>query len=213
MTPRAPLWRVKALLSVLLLCYSIAASATSASPLELVQQTAERMLSALETNKDVIANDPTRIYALVDEIAVPHFDFERMSSWVLGKHWRTASPEQRALFTEQFRALLIRTYATAMAEYSGQKINYLPFKADPAATEVTVKTEIEQPGGPSIPINYSLFQNNGEWKVYDVIIDNTSLVANYRSSFASEIRNGGLDALIAKLAARTQQSGASSAGQ
>lgn len=171
---------------------------------ELVQQTSERMISAINAEHDAIKQNPERLYALVEEIILPHFDFERMSSWVLGKHWRGASAEQREQFTREFRTLLVRTYATAMAEYSGQKITFLPVKASPDASEVTVRTEIEQPGSTPIPINYDLFLKDGVWKVQDMVIDNTSLVANYRSSFSSDIRRDGLDALISKLTARNQ---------
>ncbi|HLA75508.1 MAG TPA: ABC transporter substrate-binding protein [Gammaproteobacteria bacterium] len=188
----------------LLLLASSAWAWAGTAPQELVQQTSERMLSALKAEQDAIKKDPARVSALVKEIVLPYFDFERMSSWVLGKHWRGATDEQKKQFTEQFRALLIRTYATAMAEYSGQEINYLPFKGNPDAPEATVKTEIIQAGGPPIPISYSLYQKDGEWKVYDVIIDNTSLVANYRSSFANQIKRDGLDALIATLSTRSQ---------
>ncbi len=171
---------------------------------ELVQQTSERMITAINAEHDTIKQNPERLYALVEEIVLPHFDFRRMSSWVLGKHWRGATEEQKEQFTREFRTLLVRTYATAMSEYSGQKIAYLPVKAAPDATEVTVRTEIEQPGSPSIPISYNLFLKEGTWKVQDVVIDNTSLVANYRSSFSSEVKRDGLDALISKLAARNQ---------
>lgn len=172
---------------------------------DLVEDTSDRMISAIESEHDTLKENPERLYALVEKIVLPHFDFERMSGRVLGKYWRSASTAQKTKFTQEFRTLLIRTYATAMAEYSGQKIIYLPLKDTADATEVTVRTEIEQPGGPSIPISYNLYQKNGNWKVQDVIIDNTSLVANYRSSFASEISRGGLDALISKLAERNQQ--------
>lgn len=175
-------------------------------PQELVQDTSDRMVSAIEAQHDAIQNDPQVLYSLVEEIILPNFDFERMSSWVLGKHWRSATDQQKMQFTQEFRTLLIRTYATAMGEYSGQKIKYLPVKGSAEADEVDVRTEIEQPGGPSIPITYNLFQNQtGDWKVQDVVIDNTSLVANYRSSFSSQIKRDGLDALIDKLAERNQQ--------
>lgn len=192
-----------ALATLLLLNSAWTLAAPSAQ--ELVQQTSERMITAIKAERDVINENPARLYALVDEIILPHFDFERMSSWVLGKHWRGATPEQKTQFTQEFRTLLVRTYATAMGEYSDQKIAYLPVQAASDATDVTVRTEIEQPGGPSIPISYNLFLNDGNWKVQDVVIDNTSLVANYRSSFSSEIKRDGLDALISKLAARNQQ--------
>jgi phospholipid transport system substrate-binding protein len=129
-----------------------------------------------------------------------------MSQLVLGKNWRTATPEEQRQFVEEFRLLLVRTYATAMLKYSDQKISYLPYRGKPGEGEVIVQTEIEQPGGPPIPIDYSLHRKGGDWKVFDVKIDNVSLVVNYRGTFAGEIRSsGGVGALIGKLRERNQQ--------
>ncbi|MEO6697313.1 MAG: ABC transporter substrate-binding protein, partial [Gammaproteobacteria bacterium] len=109
---------------------------------ELVRETSERMLTALKNEHDALKANPSKLYVLTEEIILPHFDFERISSWVLGKYWREATPEQKARFTQEFRNLLVRTYATAMLEYSGQEIKYLPFKADAGANTVTVRTEV-----------------------------------------------------------------------
>ncbi|MDX1251381.1 MAG: ABC transporter substrate-binding protein [Gammaproteobacteria bacterium] len=187
------------------------ASAAVQPPQDLIKQAAERMLTKLKEERAVIRKDPGRVYELVSEIVLPHFDFERMSSWVLGKHWRTATPDQKKRFTEEFRNLLVRTYATSLTEYTDRKINYLPFRGDANATEVTVRTEVEQPGTAAIPIDYSLFLKNNEWLVYDVAIDNVSLVTNYRSTFANELRQNGLDKLISKLAESNRRSTATSA--
>lgn len=203
----------KTLLALILTLFS-AWSWASMPADEMVRETSERMLTALKNEHDALKANPAKLYALTEEIILPHFDFERISSWVLGKYWREATPEQKSRFTQEFRNLLVRTYATAMLEYSGQEIKYLPFKADAGASTVTVRTEVVQPGGPTIPINYSLFVKEGEWKVYDVVVENTSLVANYRSSFANEIRQSGLDSLIEKLASRSnQQSGKSAVAE
>lgn len=204
----------RTLLTVLLaIAASTASNAASANTgaLEMVQQTSERMIAALKADREAIKADPTRLYPLVEDIVLPHFDFERMSSWVLGKHWRTATDTQKKHFVQEFRMLLVRTYATAMAEYRDQEIVYLPLKAEPGADDVNVRSEVRMPGGPPIPVNYSLYLKNGEWKVYDVIIDGVSLVANYRTTFSNDIKQGGLDALIDRLATRNQQKGKDSA--
>lgn len=195
--------------ALLLACVTGFAGASSAAiqpPQDLIKQTADRMLAKLKEERTVIRKDPSRIYGLVSDIVLPHFDFERMSAWVLGKYWRTATPEQKKRFTEEFRNLLVRTYATSLTEYTDRKINYLPFRGDPGATEVTIRTEVEQPGAAAIPIDYSLHLKNSEWLVYDVAIDSVSLVTNYRTTFANEIRQSGLDKLIDKLAERNRQS-------
>jgi phospholipid transport system substrate-binding protein len=197
-------YALRVLIPALLLLNSVGASASPGAAQELVQQTSERMLSALKSEQSTIKANPARVYALADNIVLPHFDFQRMSSLVLGKYWRTATPEQQAQFTQEFRNLLVRTYATAMTEYSGQQINYLPLKAAPDASDVTVRTEILQPGGPPVGVNYSLYQKDGTWKVYDVIIEDISLVTSYRSSFASQIKRSSLDDLIAQLVARSK---------
>ncbi len=202
------------------IAFLLSSTATLAAPseaLELVQQTTNSVLDIVRAQPDLFRNDPAKAYALAEEIVLPHFDFERMSSWVLGKHWRTATPEQQTQFVQGFRNLLVRTYSTALREYSPEDIKerldrditYLPLLAAGDATDVTVKTQIQRPSGPPIAVNYNLYEKNGEWKVYDITVEGISLVTNYRNSFANEIRRDGLDALIAKLAARNQQSAAS----
>ena len=117
---------------------------------------------------------------------------------------------QQARFTDEFRTLLVRTYAKALLEYTDQKLVYLPFNAGEGDTKVTVKTEIEQPGGYNIPLYYSMYLNEtGEWKVYDISVDGVSLVTNYRTSFASEIRQGGIEKLLERLAEMNAEKGAS----
>ena len=170
-----------------------------------VTDTTKRMLTVLKDEKSVIRENPDRIYKLVNQIILPHFDFSRMSRWVLGKHWRSASDAQRERFIQEFRTLLVRTYATALLEYSDQEVEFQPVRADPDATDVTVRTAVKQPGGFPIPINYSMYLSDGTWKVYDVTIDGVSLVASYRSAFSSQIQRGGLDHLIGLLAERNGQ--------
>jgi len=200
---------MKILCKIWLLSWGLLLSAVAFAaqpPQELVQQTTEKMLSKLRAEHTVIEQHPERIYELVNQIVLPHFDFERMSSWVLGKNWRAASPAQRQKFVEEFRTLLVRTYAKSLASYSNQKVSYLPMRASPQDTEVKVRTEVEQPGGLPIPIDYDLYLNkDGEWKVYDVTIDGVSLVTNYRTTFATQVRQNGLDKLIATLSDRNRQ--------
>lgn len=189
----------------LLMHLSVAVCATPAPadilPQELVRDTSSRMLSALRDEQEAIKNNPGRLYELVSDIVLPYFDFRRMSQWVLGKNWRTATPDQRERFVEEFRKLLVRTYGTALAEYADEKIIYLPFAASTDARTVTVRTEIEQ-GGSTIPISYSMYNSSEGWKVYDVAISGVSLVTNYRSTFGSIIRGEGMDSLIKQLVER-----------
>lgn len=184
------------------------AAAAAMSPRDMVIDTSQKMLAALKANKEILKQNPQRVYQLVSEIVLPHFDFTTMSKWVLGKNWRKLSPEQQQRFVTEFRTLLVRTYAVSLAEYKNEKLNYLPMPAPAAAAQdVTVRTEVVRGGSATIPINYSLRLINGEWKVYDVVIDGVSLVVNYRTSFASQIREGGIDKLINQLAARNKGTG------
>lgn len=170
-----------------------------AQPQQLIIDTTERMLAALEEHAAQLEQQPALIDELVDEIVLPHFDFVRMSTWVLGKYWPRASLAQKRRFVPAFRQLLVRTYAIALLEYRGQRIEYLPLREDPASGEVTVRSRIVQPGKPPIALNYYLWQHDDRWRVYDISVDGISLVANYRTSFASEIKAHGLEALITRL--------------
>ncbi len=169
------------------------------NPLDLVRETSSQVLAKVTDRKQELNESPEKIADLVTDIIVPHFDFKHMSQLVLGKHWRKASDTQKTAFIEQFQTLLIRTYAIALLNYSDQAIEYLPLHERADTTEVTIKTEVKSSGAPAIPINYRLRLNGGCWKVYDVIIDNISLVSNYRTGFSNEIRREGLGSLIAQL--------------
>jgi len=186
------------LLVLLVSTGSAGAVASDISPQELVRDTSSRMLAALRDERQVIAENPGRLYELVSDIVLPYFDFQKMIQWVLGKNWRRARPEQRTRFVEQFRNLLIRTYGTALSDYADEKIIYLPFNDAGDQRKVTVRTEIEQ-GGSTIPIFYSMYNSEQGWKVYDVAISGVSLVTNYRSTFGNIIRGEGMDSLIRQL--------------
>ncbi len=177
------------------------AQATIQTAEEVVMTTADAVLARLTTEREALDADPTKIYGLVNEIVIPHFDFISMSKWVLGKKsWRGASEDQREKFVSEFRTLLIRTYAKALLEYSDETIEYLPVEKNPDSSLIVVKTRINQAGSTAVPIDYRMHVSGGEWKVVDLVVDGVSLISTYRGSFASEIRKNGLEALISKLA-------------
>ncbi len=189
-----------ALFSALLLLVLVRPAIAAHPAEQLVQDTTEKVLARLKADSESLKADANLIYPMVEDLVLPHFDFHRMSIWVLGKNWRKADQVQQQQFTTEFRTLLVRTYAKALLEYTDQSMRYLPFHAQEGAKKVTVKTEIEQRGGPSIPLHYSMYLNSAaQWKVYDIKVDGVSLVSNYRSSFATEIRNGGIPRLLDKL--------------
>ncbi len=185
----------------------VAVAQADISPRELIVQTNDRMTSAMRADRAQIEQHPEHLYRLVEDIVVPHIDFQRIARWVLGKYWRRASPAQRSRFTAEFRTLLVHTYAAAWyAYYADQQVRVLPQRGGAGQrTKAVVRTEVSSPSGPPITIHYSFYQNGGEWKVYDVRIDGVSLVTNYRSSFSNSIRRAGLDKLIVRLAAKNHR--------
>lgn len=184
------------------------AMADAGDPRDMVRETTREVLTALDENRERIEGDPRAVYELVGDIVLPRFDFELMSRFVLARHWRTASEAQRERFTEAFRQLLVRTYARALAEYSGEEEVRIPAqRIDTSRDRVTVETEIVQPGGPPIPVDYTLLRQGDAWRVFDVTIEGVSLVQNYRSQFDGVVRREGMDALIEQLASRNREVG------
>ena len=186
--------------------FSSVSGAETVAPDVLVKNTANEVLEIVKKDKDIQAGDKKKIYALAEEKILPHFDFERMSKDVLGKYWNRASKEQQDTFTKEFRELVMHTYSLALSKYRNQTIEYKPLRAQPGDTDVKVKTQILQPGGEPVPVDYTLEKNGDEWKVYDVTIDGVSLVTNYRGQFSNEVRQGGMDGLIKKLVDKNNQS-------
>lgn len=174
------------------------ASGTDAAA-SLVRDVSQRMLTILKERRAEIDRDPSLIFGLVDQIVVPHFDFEKITQSAVGQYWRQATPEQRKALANGFREVLIRTYAQALLNYSGEDIRYLPVKPGQREATVTVPTEVRERGGPAVPVDYRMYEKNGKWLVYDLVIDNVSLIVNYRGSFNTEIRRDGIDGLIRRL--------------
>lgn len=191
----------------LLLWGSAQQAAAQGDAQEMVQQAASQAIGALKESKAELEQKPEKIYDFVEQYLLPHFDFEYASRLVLGKHWRQASEGERERFQEAFQRTLIRSYAASMLKYSDQQISYLPYRETPGSSDTTVKTEIAMDSGKPVAVDYNLRRNDdGEWKVYDVIIDGISVVVNYRGTFASEIRRlNGLAPLIERMEERNRQ--------
>ena len=181
------------------------------APNTVLEMASKQMITAINANHEKIMTDPGVVNGLVEEILMPHIDFISSSKWVLGKHWRRASKEQKLEFIRQFRSLLLRFYSTALAEYltnntvSEDMFVFLPLRADNNSKQVTVHSEIHAPSGSIIPIKYNMHLTKKGWKVYDVSIEGVSMVTTYRTSFAAEIKQKGLDGLIASLAERNDR--------
>ncbi len=187
------------LIASTMLCFSATTLAAEA-PDALVKRIAEEVIAIVKSDKDIQAGNQEKIFALAEEKILPNFNFERISRLVLGKNWTKATAEQKTAFQTEFRTLLLRTYATALSKYKDQTIDYKPLRLADGATTATVKTTILPPGGQPIAVDYSLEKQPESWKMYDIVIEGVSLVTNYRSQFAQEIRQNGLDSLIKKLA-------------
>ena len=195
--------KISLVISLFLMSVLITVQAKTESAGEVVKSTSDQVVNRLAQEKDNLKAHPEKIYNLINELVIPHFDFLSMSKWVLGKkNWRSATESQRDQFVNEFRTLLVRTYARALLEYSDHEIVYFPIENNPDSNIVVVKTEIQQVGSNPVPINYSMHIRGGEWKVIDIAVDGISLVATYRGSFAAEIRKNGLEALIVKLSER-----------
>ena len=181
------------------------AIAVETNPEELIRQTSNQVLSQIQSNSEQYQQDPAKLYALVNEIVLPHFDFVTMTELALGRYKNKISAEQKPLIINEFRVLLVRTYGKALLEYNDQEIIYLPTEGSLEDGDVTVKTEIAQEGGFPIPLNYRLKASEQGWKVYDISVDDISLVTNYRASFARQIKKNGIDGLIKTLRERNKE--------
>ncbi len=189
---------------VVLLGMSSASMAAELLPDQLAKSTTQDVIAILKADKEIQGGNVQKVYELVEAKVLPHFDFNRMTQLAVGKHWNAATPQQKQSLVKEFRALLVRTYATSLTEFSNQVIEFKPLSMKPDDEDVTVQTEVKQPGGKPIPIDYAMYKTAFGWKVYDVAIDSVSLVINYRSSFASTIRKSGIDGLIAMLEAKSK---------
>lgn len=170
-------------------------------PQKVIQETSDQLQQSLQ--RPEIKSDFAKATELVDSIIEPHIDFDRVSVMVLGKYWKTATPEEKVRFKKEFRRLLVRTYTTAFTEYANWKIRYLPTQGASGDDKTMVRTEILQSGAQPVAVNYRMVNTKGTWKVFDVLIEGISLLQNYRTSFTSQIAEGGsVDQLIKDLAHR-----------
>ena len=180
------------------------AIADTIPPDAVVKNTANEVLEILKSDKDIENGDMNKLGKLVEDKIAAKFDFDLMSKMVLGRGWGSASADQKERFITEFRSLLVRTYSSALSKYRNQTIEYKAFREQPEDTEVKVKTQIVQHGGPAIPLDYSMELVGDTWKVYDVSIEGISLVVSYHGQFAAEIRQNGIEGVILKLAEKNK---------
>lgn len=173
-------------------------------PDTLVEETAQEVLTIIKRNKDTLSGNKAKILNLVESKILPHFNFTRMTRLAMGKNWSKASPQQKKELEEEFRTLLVRTYYKALAVYSDHTIKVLPVKNIAGKTKITVKTKVISSHGQPISIDYSMEKINSVWKAYDITVAGISLVINYRGSFNSKIRSGGVKGLLKALSKKNR---------
>lgn len=185
------------LLALLALCFAGLGGthAQELAPDALVKKTTDEIIAQIRTDKELVSNS-RKLLDLVDAKVLPHFNFTRMTTLAVGRPWRDATPAQREQLVRQFRTLLVRTYSTALEQYSDQTIEVRPLNMKPGDADTTVRTLINQRGGPPIPMDYRMEKTTGGWKVFDVTVEGVSIVTNYRSTFATEVSRGGIEGLI-----------------
>jgi phospholipid transport system substrate-binding protein len=194
----------KKMFTAVLFTLAAAGSLAQAGPDAMIKQVSTEVIDTVKADKAIQAGDVGRILALVDTKVMPHVNFQRMTASAVGRYWRTATPEQKKRLQDEFKILIVRTYAGALTEVKEQTTVVMkPLRAGADDTEVVVRTEVRGKGDP-IQLDYRLEKAGSEWKIYDVNVLGVWLVDQYRSSFAQEIGSAGIDGLIAKLAERNK---------
>jgi phospholipid transport system substrate-binding protein len=178
---------------------ALAQATTELGPQDLVQKVAQDTLRDLDANRSEYKKNPKRVRELVDKNMLPYFDTAYAAQLVLAKHWRTATAEQRKRFVEAFYQSLLQNYGEALLEFTPDRLRILPFQGKPDDSVVTVRSEVRRDNGSRVPVNYSLRKTPQGWKAYDVTIEGVSYVKSFRTDFASEIQQKGLDAVITRL--------------
>ena len=179
--------------------FAATAAQAQIAPDALIKTVATDVTTVLKADPAILSN-AAKLKELIENKLIPNFSFARMTQLAMGRNWSKASPEQQAALTKEFQTLLVRTYSGALANFRNNTIEVRPLRMQPAETDVTVKTVINQANGQGIPIDYSLEKSaDGSWKAYDIVVAGVSLVTNYRDEFNTVIRDQSVDALIKQL--------------
>ncbi len=194
---------MRTILSAFILAFLVAAAqAQELAPDVLVKNVTTEVVELIAKDKEIRSGNRAKLIEVIEAKVLPHFNFSAMTALALGQSWRKATPEQRKRLTDEFRTLLVRTYASALAAYSDQRFDYRPLRAKPTDTDVTVHVRVMQSGAQPVPIDYSMEKTAKGWKVYDVMVGGVSLVANYRTEFNNTVREAGIEGLIKNMQAK-----------
>jgi len=196
--------RVVALAAAAAISVAGAARAQDVAPDVLVKNVTLEVVDIVRADKDIQAGDRKKVVALIEAKVLPHFNFEAMTASAVARHWTKASAEQKARLTDEFRTLLVRTYASSIAAYKDQRFDFRPLRAKPTDTDVTVTVRMMQSGAQPVQLEYDMEKRPNGWKVWDVRVAGISLVANYRTEFDNQVRDGGIDGLIKTLRSKNQ---------
>lgn len=201
------LQRLRQILLLLSVCVTSAlAQANIMPPDKLVYQITQDTYVYVNQDASLQKGDTSKLIDWAEKSVLTNFDFNRMTRLAVGKDWRQATPEQKKLLVQEFRRLLVRTFANAFISVNkNQTIEYKPFKMSGDEHEVVVKTLIVKPGAKPLDVNFSLEKGTDSWKVYDIVLAGVSLITNYRESFGQEINANGIDGLIKMLAEKNRQ--------
>jgi phospholipid transport system substrate-binding protein len=194
-------------LASLLALVTAPALAQETAPDVLVKAISDDVVAAIRSDRELQSGNAAKIAALAEAKILPHFDFAHTTRIAVGPSWRRATPQQQERLVSEFRELLVRTYSTALASFRDQRIEVKPLRARPDDTQVTVRSEVRQPGAQALSIDYEMEKTGAGWKVFDLRIEGASLAATYRDTFAETVRNRGIDALIEQLSAKNRQNG------
>ena len=184
--------------------FSFAAIAQDVLPDVLVKTVTLEVIEIIGKDKDIQSGNQKKIVELVEAKVLPHFNFTAMTRLAVATNWDKSTPDQKKQLTEEFKTLLVRTYSSALSAYREQKFDFRPLRAKPTDTDVTVQVRIAQGGREPVTLDYDMEKTPSGWKTYDVRVGGVSLVANYRTEFANEIRANGIDGLIKGLAAKNK---------
>ncbi len=176
-------------------------------PDQLIRQTVERLIDELTERKAELERDRPQLYELVSRVIVEHIAVDKIAKLVLAQHWRNASLDQRIRFTDEFEKILIRTYASALFDYTGyEEMSFQPLQLTGDERTAVVRTDVKLPGVQAFPVNYKFLRlESGEWKIFDVTIEGISLVAIFQFSYTRVIQTEGLDSLISQLEQKTAE--------
>jgi len=198
---------LKSIVVLICICFTSLTWAQS-SPLPMLEKTANQIINTLKSNRSHLKSNNDIIFNAVEQHLLPNVDVRGMSRSVLGRNaWRKATPTQRKAFSKQFTKLVIRTYASPLAEYTDESVKFYPIRGSMNKRFLRVKSEIVRSNGPNIPLNYSLVSKKGQWKIYDLSVEGVSLLQSFRSQFAQSLQNSNIQNLINELKKHNQRAG------